>query len=65
MHSGNRNNQLIKYGFMLIDSGYQLADTRLKLDALNGKLDIPLSADEIEHTIWKSVQKKYFQNGGT
>jgi hypothetical protein len=65
MGEGNRNNQLLKYGMMLVDSGYGLVDIQLKIDNLNNKLDIPLSTDEIDQTIMKSVQRKYYKNGGT
>jgi hypothetical protein len=61
---GNRNNQLLRYGLMLVDSGYSLVDIEMKLDNLNQKLDAPLSTDEIDQTIMKSVQRKYYQNGG-
>lgn len=63
--SGNRNNQLLKYALMLVDSGYNLSDIDMKLDSLNNKLDNPLTAEEIEQTIRKTVQKKYYQNGGS
>ncbi|RLB94480.1 MAG: hypothetical protein DRH26_01140 [Deltaproteobacteria bacterium] len=61
---GNRNNQLLKYGLMLVDSGYSLVDIQLKIDNLNNKLSDPLNADEIDHTIMKTVHKKYYQKGG-
>lgn len=62
--SGNRNNQLLKYGLMLVDAGYNLVDIDMKIVSLNEKMDNPLSNDEIEQTIRKTVQKKYYQNGG-
>lgn len=62
---GNRNNQLLRYALMLVDSGYNLADIDMKIDSLNRKLDNPLSSDEIEQTIRKTVSKKYYQAGGT
>jgi hypothetical protein len=61
--SGNRNNQLIRYAFMLVDSGWDLIDIEIKLDALNQKLDNPLSKGELEQTIMRSVQKKFHQRG--
>jgi len=61
---GNRNNQLLKYGLMLVDSGYSLADIDMKIASLNEKLENPLSSDEIAQTIGKTVQKKYYKNGG-
>lgn len=62
---GNRNNQLLRYALMLVDSGYNLVDIDMKIDSLNRKLDNPLSSDEIEQTIRKTVSKKYYQSGGT
>lgn len=62
---GNRNNQLLRYALMLVDSGYNLADIDMKIDNLNRKLDNPLSSDEIDQTIRKTVSKKYYQAGGT
>lgn len=62
---GNRNNQLLRYALMLVDSGYNLVDIDMKIDNLNRKLDNPLSSDEIEQTIRKTVSKKYYQSGGT
>ena len=62
--TGNRNNQLLRYGLMLVDSGYNLVDIEMKIDSLNQKLENPLSNDEIDQTIMKAVQKKYYQAGG-
>lgn len=64
MSSGNRNNQILKYGMMLVDAGYTLVDIEMKVAGLNNKLEIPLDPDEIDKTIMKSVQKKYYKNGG-
>ena len=62
--TGNRNNQLLRYGLMLVDSGYNLVDIEMKIDSLNQKLENPLSNDEIDQTIMKAIQKKYYQAGG-
>jgi hypothetical protein len=62
--NGNRNNQLLKYGLMLVDAGYGLADIDMKIDSINSKLETPLSNEEIEQTIRKTVQKKYYKSGG-
>lgn len=61
---GNRNNQLLKYALMLVDAGYNLADIDMKLESLNHKLENPLTNEELDQTIRKTVQKKYYQNGG-
>jgi hypothetical protein len=57
--SGNRNNQLIRYGFMLVDAGYNLIDIEIKIESLNNKLSSPLPKDEIASTIMRSVNKKH------
>lgn len=62
--TGSRNNQLLRYGMMLVDSGYGLVDIEMKLDALNQKLENPLSNDEIDQTIMKTVQRTYYKKGG-
>jgi len=56
---GNRNNKLLRYALMLVDSGYNKIDIELKIEDLNKKLDNPLAADEIKHTIMQTVDRKY------
>ena len=60
IEDGNRNNQLLKYGFMIIDSGYNLVDTEVKVDQLNQKLPNPLTIDELKNTIYLSLSKKFY-----
>ena len=62
--SGNRNNQLLKYGMMLVDSGYSLDDIDTKIHGLNKKLEQPLSDDEIAQTIMRSIHRKHHRRGG-
>ena len=57
---GNRNNQLLKYGFMIIDSGYSLIDTEVKVEQLNQKLENPLTLEELKNTIYTSLSKKFY-----
>lgn len=64
MENGNRNNQLLKYGMMLVDSGFDLGTIEMKISGLNMKLEAPLTDDELGRTIMKSVSKKYYKNGG-
>jgi hypothetical protein len=61
MGSGNRNNQLIKYAFALVDSGLTLSDVQSKVKSLNSKLTNPLSEKELEATIFVSVANKYLK----
>lgn len=54
---GNRSNQLIKYGLMLVDSGRSVMEVEQAIMDLNEKLADKLSADEIHATIMRSVQR--------
>lgn len=54
---GNRSNQLIKYGLMLVDSGLDLEAIKTKVLALNNKLPNKLDDAEIGATIMVSVFK--------
>lgn len=57
--SGNRNNQMIKYAFALVDNGMSLLEVNDQVIAFNNKLNNPLPKDEIENTIMRSVAKRY------
>jgi hypothetical protein len=57
--SGNRNNHLLKYAMALYDSGMDLMAVNQALLAFNGKLNNPLSEEEIRSTIMVSVAKRY------
>jgi hypothetical protein len=54
---GNRSNQLIKYGLMLVDSGLDLEAIKTQVLALNNKLPNKLDDAEIGATIMVSVFK--------
>lgn len=56
--SGNRNNQMIKFAFALVDSGMDFVDITDKVHAFNKKLSNPLPEDELDSTILISVAKK-------
>ena len=56
---GNRNNQLIKYAYALIDAGDDLSTIQLKVMDLNKKLPKPLGETEVLMTIIPSATKKY------
>lgn len=54
---GNRSNQLIKYGLMLVDSGLDLEAIKTSVLALNNKLPNKLDDAEVGATIMVSVFK--------
>jgi len=55
--SGNRSNTLIKYAYVLVDSGYSIEAIRNSIFAFNGKLKMPLTDEELNTTILVSVIK--------
>lgn len=57
--SGNRNNQMIKYAFALVDNGMELMAVNAQVHAFNKKLAAPLDESEIDTTIMTSVAKRY------
>ena len=54
---GNRSNTLIKYAYVLVDSGYTFDAIKASIFAFNSKLKVPLSDDEISSTILISVMR--------
>lgn len=56
---GNRNNEMLKYAYALVDEGLSLMDVEKAVYALNDKLHDSLETDEIDSTIMISVAKKY------
>jgi hypothetical protein len=60
---GDRNNKIIRYGMMLVDAGYHIADIKLKIDSLNSKIEKPLSDNEINTTIMRSLTRKLDKKG--
>ena len=56
---GNRNKQMIKYALALVDNGMDLMAVSAQVHAFNGKLNNPLSEEEINSTIMVSVAKRY------
>jgi len=58
MAVGDRNNQMVKFAFALIDNGCQYNEVEGRVMALNAKLSNPLSENEIRGTILVSVAKK-------
>lgn len=56
---GNRNNNMLKYGMMLVDSGMQIIDVNNAVLDFNKKLKEPLPEDELSRTILVSIAKKF------
>lgn len=54
-----RNNTLLKYAFMLADSGMQVKEIENRVLNLNKSLKNPLDNGEIEKTIFVSLNKRY------
>lgn len=54
---GNRNNQLLKYAFVLVDAGFDFEGIRSRVNELNNKLPDKLEEGEIMGTIMVSVGK--------
>lgn len=52
---GSRNSTLIKYAYILVDSGHPLDTIRSCIYAFNHKLTNPLPEDEINNTIMSTV----------
>ena len=56
---GNRNDNMAKYAFALVDSGMSLIDVQNAVHGFNKKLNNPLSENEVDGTIMVSVAKRY------
>lgn len=56
-YNGNRSNQLIRYGLMLMDTGKDFATIRESVLQLNDKLQDKLTESEIDTTIMVSISK--------
>lgn len=59
--SGNRSNQLIRYAFLLVDSGLQETEIKQKISDLNKKLSNPLPKSELDNTIMRSAIRRLNQ----
>lgn len=58
---GNRNNMVLRFGTILVDAGYGLADIMDRVRNLNEKLPDKLEDMEIMTTIMKTVQQRILQ----
>lgn len=61
MVEGDRNNQMAKYAFALVDSGMDPMAISKAVHAFNAKLASPMDEDRINNTIMMSVAKKFSQ----
>lgn len=52
---GNRNQMLYRYGIMLKDMGLEINDVKDKVRLLNSKVSAPLSQEELDNTIFSSI----------
>lgn len=59
MDVGNRNNNLLNFAMMLHDAGCAYDELSDKVKYLNEKSVSPLSKEEVEKTVLKSVGQKY------
>lgn len=55
---GDRNNQLIKYALALVDMGYDSISVKDKVKSLNNQLSDKLSDEELENSIFITVDKR-------
>lgn len=62
MVSGNRNNQMIRFAMMLVDSGFSYQVVEQRVMDFNDKLDNKLSVDELRQTVLITVAKKIQSN---
>lgn len=58
MVSGDRNNTIAKYGFMLQDSGFKPAEIETMLLSFNDKLENKLDEQEILSTVMTSIRNR-------
>ena len=59
MVSGDRNNQMAKFAFALLDTGMPLIEIQNRVVAFNNSMSNGLTEHEIRDTVMKSVAKKY------
>ena len=60
--SGNRNNQMIKFALALVDNGHSIIEVNKMVHSFNEKMSSPLTKDEIDSTVLKSVAKRFQKN---
>lgn len=63
MSTGNRNNMLARFAFVLVDSGLSLPEIETRIVVLNNSQQDRLSMAEIQQTILRSVAQRIQQRG--
>lgn len=58
MVNGNRNNQMLRFAMMLVDSGFTYQDIERRVLEFNAKLDNKLPEDELRNSVLITVAKK-------
>ena len=58
MVNGNRNNQMLRFAMMLVDSGFSYQDIERRVMEFNSKLDSKLPEDELRQSVLITVAKK-------
>lgn len=58
MVNGNRNNQMLRFAMMLVDSGYSYQDIERRVMEFNSKLDNKLPEDELRQSVLITVARK-------
>ncbi|MNH47574.1 hypothetical protein D3C79_1108810 [compost metagenome] len=61
MVTGNRNNQMIKFAYALVDNGMDLMQVSKQVHDFNKKISNPLDENEIDNTILVSVAKRFIR----
>ncbi len=56
---GQRNNHMLRFAMLLVDSGLDFITVRDAVNAFNGKLSNGLSQAEIDATVMVSIAKRY------
>lgn len=62
MVTGNRNNHMIRFAMVLVDSGLNYAQIEERVLSFNAKLDNGLPQDELRQTVLKTVASKLQKN---
>ena len=58
MKEGNRNNNMIRYAFILADDSYDYDSIEERVKDLNSKIDEPLPLRELEGTVLKTIKRR-------
>lgn len=59
MSEGNRNNNMFKYGMVLVDSGLTFEEVSSQIKKFNKQLSNPLPEEELEKSVLVTIAKKF------